>query len=338
MTLLDYLKNQLVFLLINLILYMLIVILMIIVRVSPIIILLLGGIWFIPVLSLMLIEYLKHRRYFNELEQTLQDLDQKYLIADVIEEPDFIEGQVYHDLLHEITKAMHERVNYYRDLETEYREYIETWVHEVKTPIASAKLLLENNHSEVSRKLEFEVNKVEAFIDQVLYYARSQEVSKDYAINEFLLKEVVLQSIRENSRYFIYRKVAIELEEIEGTVFSDRKWVAFILNQILTNAIKYSKQDGGRVWIKSILNQQNIILIIQDNGVGINEKDVVRVFEKGFTGENGRIFGKSTGMGLYLCQKLCQKLGMAIELESKPQVGTTVRLIFPRTQWNIFEG
>lgn len=337
MTLLDYLKNQLVFLLINLILYMLIVILMIIVRVSPIIILLLGGIWFIPVLSLMLIEYLKHRRYFNELEQTLQDLDQKYLIADVIEEPDFIEGQVYHDLLHEITKAMHERVNYYRDLETEYREYIETWVHEVKTPIASAKLLLENNHSEVSRKLEFEVNKVEAFIDQVLYYARSQEVSKDYAINEFLLKEVVLQSIRENSRYFIYRKVAIELEEIEGTVFSDRKWVAFILNQILTNAIKYSKQDGGRVWIKSILNQQNIILIIQDNGVGINEKDVVRVFEKGFTGENGRIFGKSTGMGLYLCQKLCQKLGMAIELESKPQVGTTVKLIFPRTQWNIFE-
>lgn len=338
MTLLDYLKNQLVFLLINLILYMLIVILMIIVRVSPIIILLLGGIWFIPVLSLMLIEYLKHRRYFNELEQTLQDLDQKYLIADVIEEPDFIEGQVYHDLLHEITKAMHERVNYYRDLETEYREYIETWVHEVKTPIASAKLLLENNHSEVSRKLEFEVNKVEAFIDQVLYYARSQEVSKDYAINEFLLKEVVLQSIRENSRYFIYRKVAIELEEIEGTVFSDRKWVAFILNQILTNAIKYSKQDGGRVWIKSILNQQNIILIIQDNGVGINEKDVGRVFEKGFTGENGRIFGKSTGMGLYLCQKLCQKLGMGIELESKPQVGTTVKLIFPRTQWNIFEG
>lgn len=337
MTLLDYLKNQLVFLLINLILYMLIVILMIIVRGSPIIILLLGGIWFIPVLSLMLIEYLKHRRYFNELEQTLQDLDQKYLIADVIEEPDFIEGQVYHDLLHEITKAMHERVNYYRDLETEYREYIETWVHEIKTPIASAKLLLENNHSEVSRKLEFEVNKVEAFIDQVLYYARSQEVSKDYAINEFLLKEVVLQSIRENSRYFIYRKVAIELEEIEGTVFSDRKWVAFILNQILTNAIKYSKQDGGRVWIKSILNQQNIILIIQDNGVGINEKDIVRVFEKGFTGENGRIFGKSTGMGLYLCQKLCQKLGMAIELESKPQVGTTVKLIFPRTQWNIFE-
>lgn len=337
MSFLDYLKNRFVFLFINLILYAVVVILMTLSRFSVVVIFLLFCIWFIPILSYMMIEYFKHRHYFKELMTVQEELDQKYLIAEVIEEPSFIEGQIFHQLLHEITKAMHENVNYYRDLENEYREYIEAWVHEIKTPIASTKLLLENNESDLSRKVDFEIQKVEGFIDQALYYARSQDVSKDYMVAEFPLKEVIMQAIRQNSRNFIYNKVAIELDEIEGTVFSDKKWVVFILNQILSNAVKYSKKSEGKVQIRSTLTNQNMILIIQDNGVGIDEKDVLRVFDKGFTGENGRIFGKSTGMGLYLCQKLCRKLGMGITLESSKGIGTKVILVFPRSQWTTFE-
>lgn len=337
MSFLDYLRNRFIFLFFNLTLYAVVVVLMILSRFSDVVIFLLFCIWFIPMLSYMTIEYYKHRSYFKKLMTAVEELDQKYLIAEVIEEPSFIEGQIFHQLLHEVTKNMHENVNYYKDLENEYREYIEAWVHEIKTPIASTKLLLENNESDVSRKIDFEIQKVEEFIEQALYYARSQDVSKDYMVTEFPLKEVVIQAIRQNSRNFIYHKVAIELDEIEGTVFSDKKWLVFILNQILSNAIKYSKKSEAKVQIRATLTNQNVMLLIQDNGVGIDEKDVLRVFDKGFTGENGRVFGKSTGMGLYLCQKLCGKLGMGITLESSKGVGTTVTLIFPRSQWTIFE-
>lgn len=113
--------------------------------------------------------------------------------------------------------------------------------------------------------------------------------------------------------------------------------MVFILNQILSNAIKYSKKSEGKVQIRATLTNQNIMLIIQGHGVGIDEKDVPRVFDKGFTGENGRIFGQSTGIGLYLCQKLCQKLEMGITLESSKEIGTKVILMFPRSQWTTFE-
>ena len=258
-------------------------------------------------------------------------------MAEVVEEPEFLEGQLLHSLLYDITKSMHENVNKYEELETEYREYIETWVHEIKTPIASLKLILENNESDVARRVEDEVKKVEAFIEQALYYARSNDVSKDYVIKEFELKSVVMKVIRQNSRDFILKKVSVDLGEIEGCLLSDLKWVEFIINQLVVNAIKYSKPENAVVKISSNVHNQQIILRIEDNGVGISEKDLGRVFDKGFTGENGRIFGQSTGMGLYLCQKLCHKLSIGIYLDSEVNKGTTVKLIFPQGNLLIFK-
>lgn len=333
----DYVKNHVLFLGVQILSFLVILMFMFIAKVSGMIVFLVGCLWFIPVLTYMLIEYFKWRYYFNQLESVLDELEQKYLVAEVVEEPEFLEGQLFHNILYDITKSMHENVNKYEELETEYREYIETWVHEVKTPIASLKLILENNESDVARRVDYEVKKVEDFIEQALYYARSNDVSKDYVIKEFELKSVVMKVIRQNSRDFILKKVSIELGDIEGCIFSDMKWVEFIINQLVVNAIKYSKPVNASVKISSKIHDQQIILSIEDNGVGINEKDLGRVFDKGFTGENGRIFGKSTGMGLYLCQKLCHKLSIGIHLESEVNKGTTIKLIFPQGNLLIFK-
>lgn len=337
MSFLAFIKSKGIFLGINGLLFLTITLLMMLIHVNGVIIFFVGCIWFMPLFSYMMLDYIKYRRYFMALEESVQQLDQAYLICEVVEEPSFLEGQMIHELLRVITKDMHEHVNRYKRMEQDYREYIEAWVHEIKTPIASVKLVLENNSGPLGQKVDFELRKVENFIDQVLYYARSFEVSQDYVVKEFELREVVLRMIRQNSREFIYHKVGIQIGELDGIVFSNAKWVEFILNQLINNAIKYTKKEAGKVAFETMIHEQSVVLMIKDEGVGINEKDLPRVFDKGFTGENGRLFGKSTGIGLYLCQKLCQKLRIGLEINSQKEGGTTVYLTFPKGKFAFLE-
>ena len=293
-------------------------------------------IWFGPLITYMFLEFIKYNRYLKNLTHTIDGLDKKYLLSEVINEPRFQEERIINEVLKECNKSMHENVKYYKDEQIEYREYIETWVHEIKTPIASAKLILENDDSNLSSRINYEMKRVEGFIEQVLYYARSSDVSKDYIIKEFSLRSVVMKSVKSNSRDFINKNIKLDIRGIEGNIFSDEKWVEFIINQIIINAVKFSIPNEGKVSIYSKVNENNIILTIEDNGVGINEKDIDRVFEKGFTGENGRKFGKSTGIGLYLCKKLCDKLGIGISLNSKENIGTKVNIVFPQGKFTDF--
>lgn len=336
MSIIEFIKERMIFLIINLIMFLLVAILMKIVKVSINIILILFLIWFGPILIYMFLEFIKYRRYLNNLINTVENLDRKYLLPEVIEEPRFQEARIINDVLKQCNKSMHEKVKYYKDEQIEYREYIETWVHEIKTPIASAKLILENDNSNLSERINYEMKRVEGFIEQVLYYARSSDVSKDYIIKEFSLRSVVMKSVKSNSRDFINKNIKLDIRGIEGNIFSDEKWVEFIINQIIINAVKFSIPNEGKVSIYSKVNENNIILTIEDNGVGINEKDIDRVFEKGFTGENGRKFGKSTGIGLYLCKKLCDKLGIGISLNSKENIGTKVNIVFPQGKFTDF--
>ena len=336
MSIIEFIKERMIFLIINLIMFLLVAILMKIVKVSINIILILFLIWFGPILIYMFLEFIKYRRYLNNLINTVENLDRKYLLPEVIEEPRFQEARIINDVLKQCNKSMHEKVKHYKDEQIEYREYIETWVHEIKTPIASAKLILENDNSNLSERINYEMKRVEGFIEQVLYYARSSDVSKDYIIKEFSLRSVVMKSVKSNSRDFINKNIKLDIRGIEGNIFSDEKWVEFIINQIIINAMKFSIPNEGKVSIYSKVNENNIILTIEDNGVGINEKDIDRVFEKGFTGENGRKFGKSTGIGLYLCKKLCDKLGIGISLSSKQGKGTRINIIFPQGKFTDF--
>lgn len=265
----------------------------------------------------------------------MDSLDKKYLLSEIIEEPDFIEGKAVYDVLREANKSMHEHVKKYRDMQSEYREYIETWVHEIKTPISSTRLIIENNEDKVTKSIDYEVRKIEDYIEQVLYYSRSNNVSKDYIIRELSLATVVRNTIKKNSRDFINKRISVDIEAVEGIVFSDGKWLEFILNQIIGNSIKYSREREGKVRVYTVQNENNIVLIIEDNGIGIINKDVNRVFEKGFTGDNGRKLGKSTGIGLYLCKKLCDQLGLGLSLTSKLGEGTKVSIIFPLGKVNL---
>ncbi|KHD17164.1 sensor histidine kinase [Clostridium butyricum] len=299
-------------------------------RIPLVIILLTWFIWFLPLLAYMVLNYIKWSRYINDIRRVLEELDKKYLLPEVIDEPNFLLGEEINDVLRELSKSMHENVKHYRTEQEEYREYIEMWIHEIKTPIASSRLVIENNYNDVTRKIDYQIDRIDNFIEQVLYYTRSDEVSKDYIIKELELDSIVKKVVKKNYRDFISKKIKLEIEEIKETIYSDSKWVEFIVNQILVNSVKYTKEKEGVIKISANSQGNSVVLIIEDNGVGIIERDLDRIFEKGFTGENGRRFGKSTGIGLYLCKRLCDKLGLGLKLESKLNKGTKVRIIFPK--------
>ena len=332
MKMIDYIKDKGLFLSINLMIFIIIASFMYSADVGVVIIFLLFCIWFLPLLIYMLIEYIKYKRYFNTVESILENLDKKYLLPEVVKEPNFIVGEEINYIFKMLSRDMHENVKHYKNIQEEYREYIEMWVHEIKTPIASTKLLIENNNNEITRKIDTQIDKIENFVEQVLYYSRSDEVGKDYIIKKIELSQVVKNVIKKNQRDFINKKISLQLGDLDEIIYSDTKWIEFILNQIVGNAIKYSKGKEDKIKIESKKVANAVVLTVHDNGVGIIERDINRVFEKGFTGENGGKFGKSTGIGLYLCQKLCVKLGLGLQIESNVNEGTKVSIVFPQTE------
>ncbi len=325
----EFIKEKMVVIIFNMILFVILAAIMIIIKVNVIIISFVFCIWFLPLISYMALEFIKFKNYYDEINNILENLDKKYLLPAVIKEANFIQGKKLNSILKEISRDMHENVNYYKDIQVEYREYIETWVHEIKTPIASTKLIIENNRDEVTNKIDFQIDRIEGFVEQVLYYSRSDDVSKDYIIKQINLDNVVRNVVKRNYRDFIHKKIKLDTKNINEIVYSDTKWIEFIINQIIGNSIKYSSSKEPMISIYSIKKFNSVMLTVEDNGVGIIDKDIDRVFEKGFTGENGRKFSKSTGMGLYLCEKLCSKLGLKITIDSEVNEGTKVTLIFP---------
>lgn len=336
MKMLDYLKEKSIFLSVNLMFFIMISIVMYFSNISFVIIFLVFFIWFFPLSTYILIEYMKYRKYFSNINNILKSLDKKYLLPEVLQESNFMVGENINDILKELSRDMHEQVKHYRNIQEEYREYIEMWVHEIKTPIASSKLLIENNTNEVTRKIDTQMDRIENYVEQVLYYSRSDEVGKDYIIKKVGLSKLVKDVIKRNQRDFISKRISLQLGDLDEIIYSDTKWVEFILNQIIGNAIKYSKgkDDKIEIYLKKISSA--VVLTIKDHGVGIIERDLNRVFEKGFTGENGRKFGKSTGIGLYLCKKLTDKLGLGLQVQSEENVGTEISIIFPKSE-NISE-
>ncbi len=278
------------------------------------------------------VEYFVKRDFYSILLNTLNELDEKYLITELIKEPSFIEGKILKSSLEQIDKSMLENVNKYKYLQEDYKEYIELWIHEIKLPIATSKMVIENNKNPVTKSIDEELDKLENYIEQALFYARSNTVEKDYYIKKNNLKEIVGESIKKNKTILIQEKIAINIHDLDICVNTDSKWLVFILNQIIQNSVKYKKHDTSfeiEIYAKS--GRENVILYIKDNGIGIKKGEITKVFEKGFTGTNGRLSNKkSTGIGLYLCKKLCNKLGIGIELNSVQGEETKIRLVFPK--------
>lgn len=282
----------------------------------------------------IIIEYFKRKKFYDNLLKILEELDEKYLITEIIKTPNFLEGQILKNSLEQIDKSMLENVNKYKYMTEDYKEYIELWIHEIKIPIATSKMVIENNKNAITKSIDEELDKVENYIEQALFYARSNTVEKDYYIRKVVLKEIVNESIKKNKSSLIQEKISIDIHDLEIEVNTDNKWIVFILNQIIQNSIKYRKKENSVIEIYANQGKENVILYIKDNGIGIKQGEIIRVFEKGFTGTNGRLSNKkSTGIGLYLCKKLCNKLGIGIELNSVQNEGTEVKLVFPKDSY-----
>lgn len=283
----------------------------------------------------LLPEYYIKKKYYKDLQTTLEKLDEKYLITEIIKTPSFIEGKILNDILEQVDKTMHEKVNEYKYLQEDYKEYIELWIHEVKLPLATSKMIIENNKNKTTKSIEEELDSIENYIEQALYYARSNTVEKDYYIKKCNLREIVNESIKKNKTNLIEEKVEINIHDLDNIVATDSKWLIFILNQLIQNSVKYrDKKKSPIIEIYSIQKKDNTILYLKDNGIGIKKGELKRVFDKGFTGSNGRLSSKkSTGIGLYLCKKLCDKLGISIEINSIEGKETELRLIFPNSSF-----
>ncbi|WP_042398029.1 sensor histidine kinase [Clostridium saudiense] len=329
MSFIEYFKDKVIFIIINIIVLVITSYLLFGLNVSSYAIFIICILNFLASISFFIYDCLRKSKYYSSLLKRLDELDKKYFIGDVATEEDFLEGKILFEIISQATKSMKDDISESIRNSNDYKEYIELWVHEIKTPIATCKLLIENNDNEVTESIGEEVTKVEDYIEQVLFYARSNAVEKDYLIKEINLKKSINSVIRKNANTLIEKRVKVDIRNVDKIVSCDSKWIEFILGQIVSNSIKYmdKKESVLKIYSENIGN--DVILKICDNGIGMDERSVIKAFEKGYTGENGRRFGKSTGMGLYLCKKLCEKLGLGINIKSKENEGTEVTILFP---------
>ncbi|QOY60198.1 sensor histidine kinase [Thermophilibacter immobilis] len=293
----------------------------------------------VAVLVALAMDYAHRRGFYRELTQTIDALDESYLATELLERPGPTEAQLFYDALSHASRDMRGRVADSRHRQRAYREYVETWVHEIKTPIAAARLVAHNNPSPACESIDEELDVIEGYVEQALYYARSTSLDRDFQIREVDLGEAVRDAVRHKARTLIAAGVTPELASLDFTVRADPKWLSFVVGQVLANAAKYRRPGAGAAHVrisatrrKTGLDAWETQLRLADDGIGIPAADVGRVFDKGFTGENGRRFARSTGIGLYLVRELCEKMDLEVWLESAEGRGTTVFIGFPESE------
>ena len=273
--------------------------------------------------------YVLRKRQLEALLELARQLPEAYLLGEVMPAPTRADDQVFYHLLRQAGRSMLEQVSAVERERKEYKTYIQQWVHECKTPIAAGKLLCENHPSPLSQDLLPLWEAMDHYTEQALFYARSEHPEKDYLIRDLPLFAPVHRAIAQNKYLLLQHQVRLEVEETEDTVFSDEKWLCFILGQLITNGVKYRHPQRPLVLTFSAARGPGAVtLSLRDNGIGIPPEDLPRIFDKGFTGQNGRQAAQNaTGLGLYLCQRLCRKLDIGLAAQSSPE-GTTMTLTF----------
>ena len=233
----------------------------------------------------------------------------------------------------DINKSMIENVSSYINSTKDFKDYIEMWIHEVKIPISSLILMTHNHKNQVPKEYIEEIKRLDNYIDQILYYVRSNYTSEDFIFKKVKLEKIISSVALKNKDDLLENKIDLIVNIKNTEVYTDTKWLEFILNQIINNSIKYKKDiPNSYIQINAIEDNNQITLFIKDNGIGIPKSDIPNVFKKSFTGTNGRDKTKSTGMGLYIAKKLCTKLGHKIEIESEEKEYTIVKITFGKNK------
>ena len=221
---------------------------------------------------------------------------------------------------------------------TEMMDYYGMWAHQIKTPIAAMRILVQSGmdreeneeNQKLFRQLQMELFKTEQYVEMVLSYLKIGDIAKDMVLERCDLGKVVRQAVKKYSRLFILQKLSLEMGEIAEIVLTDEKWLSFVVEQIISNALKYTKSGSVSIYL-----EQEGVLVIKDTGIGISAEDLPRIMEKGYTGYNGRIDKRSTGIGLYLCKKVMDKLHHQLRIDSEDGKGTKVVLDLRRTQLDL---
>lgn len=216
------------------------------------------------------------------------------------------------------------KISYEKDnIISDMNLYYSIWAHQIKTPISAMNLQMQTEDLPQYKELSNQLFKIEQYVDMALNYIRAESMSGDMVIENSDLDKVIKETIKKFSKSFIRKKIALDYKDLNVKVLTDRKWLGFVLEQLISNALKYTKE--GKI---SIYMEKDNVLVIEDTGIGIDPTDIPRLFEKGFTGYNGRENNKSTGIGLYLSRKILSKLSHTISIESQIGVGTKVKIEF----------
>lgn len=288
--------------------------------------LLYGG---ITVCAWLFFQWLRYRRQIKKREQIMDladSLDEAWYAAEVLPKPKEFDSEAYYHALKIACKAMSERLDELEEEQQDYREYIESFAHEIKVPISALSLTFDNTKN---YELKKETDTIFNLVEQMLYYARSENTEKDYFVRRLNLQDAVHDVILKFRRYLMDAGVELDICTEEIAVFTDEKWLGFILSQIIQNSIKYFDKQKKLLSVYCRENTASVSLVIEDNGCGISASDLLRVFEKGFTGSD-RSKSVSTGMGLYLAKTLCDRLGLGLTLESREGEFTRVTIVFPK--------
>ncbi|MGE7891052.1 sensor histidine kinase [Bacillus cereus] len=276
-------------------------------------------------IGFLLYRYFSHRRFYNKLSNPTETLE------DSLEELDSTPLSVaLHHLLKTKYNQFYQQLKSWEYKQKEHLTFINQWVHQMKTPLSVIELITQEENGEVFESIVEEVDQMQYGLEMVLYMARLQTFEQDFYVERVSLQEIVQDVIRENKRLFIRSYVYPEVK-VKQTIMveTDRKWLRFVIHQVISNAIKYSAGSRENVTITTLEEDRSVILEIQDHGVGIPKEDLPRVFRPFYTGINGRKFKESTGMGLYLVENIIKRLEHVIEIESEVGKGTIIRIIFP---------
>lgn len=327
----EYLKDKRLYLIIGMTIYLVILLVLLAFKVNIEATLAITFTYFIGLITILIADYIRKKTFYNNFKCKLDSLDQKYLIVEMLQDANFLEGRILTDALYEIDKSMIEKINEYKMQVKDFKEYVELWIHEVKLPVASLTLMVHNQKGEQSKKLLSQLTRLDNYLEQILYYVRSENAEKDYLITKVNLSKVISNVALKNKDILLAKGIDFVVSDVDIEVLTDSKWLEFIINQIVDNSIKYSKEKNAYIKIVAKEESKVIGLIIYDNGKGISKSDLPRVFDKTFTGTNGRSeSAKSTGMGLYLCRELCNKLGHKIQIISEEGKYTKVTILFDK--------
>ena len=273
---------------------------------------------------LSFVRFWRKHKILRKMEEAI------FVTAEDLPETTTLIEEDYQHLIQRLVRENRQRQAAADSMLEDLTSYYTLWVHQIKTPIAAMDLLLQAGPDRAT-EMEIELQKIAQYVDMVLQYLRLDSTAKDLVLQRCQLDAVVRQTVRKYAKLFILKKIQLVFQETKWEVLSDEKWLCFLLEQLLSNALKYTP-EGGKI---SIFLEGETNLVIADTGIGIAPEDLPRVFEKGLTGNNGRMDKKATGIGLYLCRRVTNLLGHTISIVSEPGVGTQVRLGLGRPQFDI---